>query len=131
MDRQDLLDQIAELNHKINSEQAAQKAPEFGGADARFPTGTIIAAALVYAWGAFGGELAGIIPGAGPLHRDFGDYATYVAYAVGALAVIQILRMLAKGKPKPDTAYAESAERVRLLQNERRLLQEKLKSLGE
>lgn len=130
MDRQDILDQIAELNHQINSETAAQKAPEFGGSDARFPTSTIIAGCLVTAWYFYGGEL-GMIPGARPFYREYGEYALYVAIFLGLLAGFQILRMLARGKPKIDTAYAESAERVRHLQDQRRLLQEKLKSLSE
>jgi hypothetical protein len=130
MDREQLLDQIAELNHKINQEVAAQKAPEFGGADVRFPTGTIVAGCIVYAWSVFGDQLT-FLPGAVPFHRRASEYAIYVVYLLAALAVIQILRMLTRGKPKIDPEYAESAERVRQLQNERRLLQEKLKSLSE
>jgi ABC-type transport system involved in cytochrome bd biosynthesis fused ATPase/permease subunit len=89
-----------------------------------------VTAGIVYAWSVFGDQLT-FIPGAVPFHGGASQYALYVVIFLAALAVFQIFRMLTKGKPKIDREYAESAERVRLLQDERRLLQEKLKSLSE
>jgi hypothetical protein len=130
MDRQQMLDRIAELTVMINSEMAGQRAPEFGGADVQFPTSLIIATGLVYAWYLYGGELT-FLPGARPLHNQFGEYGFYVAIAMGILVLLQLARKFIKGKPKADPEYAASAERVRQFQDERRLLQEKLKSLAE
>jgi hypothetical protein len=130
MARQDILNQIADLNHQINQEEAAQRAPEFGGTNARFPTSTVLAALAVWAWGQFG-DLITLVPGAARFHGLTAPYTNYVVIGLGGLVTVQVLRMLSRRKPKIDKNYAESAERVRLLQNERRLLQEKLKSLPE
>ncbi len=130
MDRQQLMNRLAELDKEIDFAVKAGKAPTLDVRKQQFPAGTIGAGIVFLALRLFSRPLLGMVV---PV-PEWWHIAEWVLLIMGAFFVVvgifQVLAWIArKAKPTKTKEYRESNERVRELKARREELQRQLKEL--
>jgi hypothetical protein len=124
--RQELQQQLADVDRQINSELSKTKLPELR-TDMQFPLPLFILAAICFAWWAIGAQ----IPVAGEYHPATAKWVMYAGCVLVALGALRTLQWLMKRNPKGDAGYLEATTRVRELQQQRREIQRQIKELDQ
>lgn len=124
MNPDDIQIRIAELDRQINSEVAGIRMPGIGNRR-QFPTMTCVMAVAAFGWYRYGD----VLPSAEELHVQYATYGFYAAVVLGALALWSAFLYLIQPSPKISPEYRASTERVRAMQEERRELVARLRSL--
>lgn len=124
MTRQEIQQRIAELDREINNQVAGAKLPP-ATKRRTFPIWTWLLAGLALGWTYYGHE----IPGTQDIHSQYHNIGLYVAIFFGVLALWATVLWLIQPSTKITPEYRASAEKVKLLQEERRDLMSQLKRL--
>lgn len=124
MDVQTIQDRIAELDRQINSEVAGVRMPGIGNRR-QFPTTSWVTSLAAFGWHYYGDA----IPSAEDFHNQFASYGFYAGIIFAVLAVWGTFLYLIQPSPKVSPEYRASTERVRVMQEERRELVARLRSL--
>lgn len=123
--RQELQQQLADVDRQINSELSQTKLPDLRSEHGQFPLPLFILAAICFAWYAAGN----MIPIAGEYHSMTARWVMYAGGVLVLLGVFRTLQWIIKRRPKGDAKYMEATTRVRELQQQRREIQRQIKEL--
>ncbi len=123
--REELQQQLADLDRQISAELGKTKLPELRSEHRQFPGATWILAALCFGWYALGAS----VPVAGEYHAMTAQWVMYAGILLAVIAALRTLLWLTKRNPKGDAQYVESTGRVRELQAMRRDLMKQMKDL--
>lgn len=113
---------IAEIDKQINEILVTKRLPPLKPPKP-FPLGTWILVLAVGAYYFFGD----LLPFVGSYYGELSRYAMYAAGVLLLLALLRSLMWLFSGKPKTPPEYIEAHQKVKELQEQRRLLEKELR----
>ena len=125
--RQELQQQLADVDRQINSELSKTKLPDLRSEHGQFPLPLFILAAICFAWYVAGN----MIPVAGEYHSMTAKWVMYAGGVLLFLGVLRTLQWIIKRRPKGDANYMAATTRVRELQQQRRDIQRQIKELDQ
>lgn len=125
MNRARILEEIAELDRRINKELANTKVPRLNLKYQSFPAASWVAAAVLFAYWLYGGIIHEGV------HDTFGFWAFVLGILTALFALYNTVMFILKGGRKSDNKYAQATSHVQELQAQKMELQKKLKDLDE
>lgn len=125
MGKQELIQQLAALDHQINTQLAQTELPRSSGVYRPFPVGNWVLALLCVGWWLFGSQ----VPYAAPYHPETASYAFWAGVVLGGIALLRSVLCLFRPKSSVSPEYLEATKRIRELQEQRRVLQEKIRAI--